>query len=198
VSVAQPIRTVPGHETFRHVQVDGVQRHVVHVGRHVDDDVHLAVERGVPGPQERYHAQAVRLRDDARGQTDVRGPDVGLQPLVVHAADLVQYRLGGRERRAAVVAVQLAARAQAEEEEQAQGAQEHDERERRRQQRPGRPEGFPAPRRHRRVRRVTVHRWSVSLVNTAQVTKFHYYYYHYYCYYYYYYKSVNITSHIIC
>jgi len=111
---------LPGDETFRHVQVNGVQRHSIHSGRRVDDDVHLAVERRVSGPQERYYPQVVRFRNHSRRQPDVRGAVVVLQPLVVEAADLVQYRLGGPETWAAI---RLPARARVEEEEQAQRAQ---------------------------------------------------------------------------
>lgn len=111
---------LPGDETFRHVQVDRVQRHSVHGDRRVDDDVHLAVERRVSGPQERYYPQVVRFRNHSSGQPDVRGSVVILQPLIVEAADLVQYRLGGPE---AWAAIRLPARARVEEEEQAQRAQ---------------------------------------------------------------------------
>lgn len=41
------INRLPGDETFRHVQIDGVQRYTVHRCRYVDDDVYLAVERRV-------------------------------------------------------------------------------------------------------------------------------------------------------
>jgi len=95
------VHRVPGNQTFRHVQVDRVQRHVVHGGRNVDDDVHLAVERGVARPQERYDPQTIRVRDHGRRQPNVRRVETVLQPFVVHATYLVQNCLGGPERAAA-------------------------------------------------------------------------------------------------
>lgn len=109
---------LPCDDTFRHVQVDGVQRHSVHGGRYVDDDVYLAVERRVSGPQERYYPQVIRFRNHSRRQPDVRSAVVVLQPLVVETADLVQYRLGGPE----ALAIILPARAWVKEKEQTQRA----------------------------------------------------------------------------
>lgn len=95
-----------------------MQRHSVYGGRCVDDDVYLAVERRVPGPQERYYPQVIRFRNHSRRQPDVRGTVFVLQPLVIETADLVQYRLGRPE----ALAIRLPARARVEEEEQAQCA----------------------------------------------------------------------------